>query len=176
MRNITLVVVLGGVLMMMTQCRKAEIPGPQGEQGEKGIAGIQGENGEQGDPGNEGGLINVIYSDWNYVDFVDTGNGFWRGTYSAEDITSDVLNKGKVIVYFKKDGEVFKLDYYKDDESITQRLELGTIWLYGSFDTNSTQFRYVIVRPQAMSGEMGVMDFDNYEEVSSSLGLPENNY
>lgn len=173
MRNKTLVIILAGMLMMLTQCRKAEIPGAQGEQGEKGIVGVKGEKGDQGYPGNEGGLINVIYSDWNYVDFVDAGNGFWRGIYSAEGITSDILDKGNVVVYFKRGEEIFKLDYFKDDESFTQRLEIGKIWLYGSFDPSTVQFRYIIVTPRGMSTKMKSLNFENYEKMNSILGLSE---
>ncbi|WP_022829445.1 hypothetical protein [Sphingobacterium paucimobilis] len=135
------------VSICLTNCRKPLLPGPMGTQGEKGEPGDQGTDGNKGDPGKGGGLGNVYYSDWKYYDFTSLNTGYWRATVSEPVISNEILTKGTTIVYFKRDGQVFKTDYLTDSESLTQRLELGQIWLYSSWDPSSTMFRYIIIPP-----------------------------
>ena len=133
-------------------CRKPLLPGPTGEQGEKGDKGQKGEDGQKGDPGAGGGIGNVYYSDWAYYSFEGLSSGYWRYTVAEPAISNDIITKGTIVVYFKRNNRVYKVDYLTDTESLTQRIELGQIWLYSSWNpSDGTMFRYVIIPPTASS-------------------------
>ncbi len=148
-----LYVVFSLLCLSVTSCRKPILPGPMGPQGEKGDPGVKGIDGPKGDNGIGGGIGNVYYSDWRYYTFAfQASNGFWRAEPAVSMITNDILTKGTVIIYFKRDGLIYKLDYLTDTESITQRIDLGKIWLYSSFDPSSVTFRYIIIPGSTASG------------------------
>ena len=148
------------LVVTLGSCRKAIPPGPQGEQGDKGEKGIKGEVGDKGDKGDGGGIGNVSYSDWAFLNFtLNSGQSnpaqgiyFYNGRIYDDAITQEILNQGNVIVYFKRDGKVFKLDYLTDDESLTQRLAPGQVWLYSSWDASNTMFRYIIIPASSKVG------------------------
>ncbi|WP_186755061.1 collagen-like triple helix repeat-containing protein [Echinicola salinicaeni] len=152
-------------ILMFTNCREPELPGQMGERGDKGIVGPKGEKGEQGEKGDGGGLDNVFYSEWSRYSFVGLSNGFWRTQIQSDFINTSILEKGKVIVYFKRGEDVFKLDYVKDDESITQRLDVSSIWLYSSFDPSAVQFRYIVVPGDIDNKVASRINFDDYDNV-----------
>ena len=92
---------------MITGCEGPAGPqGDQGPQGLQGIAGSDGNEGPQGDPG----AANVIYSNWipfNTSNWV-LADEFGRQTqlYKIDEnrITSDIIDKGLVMVYVKFGG------------------------------------------------------------------------
>lgn len=169
-------------------CRKPLLPGPTGSQGEKGENGIKGEDGPKGDPGAGGGIGNVYYSDWGYYSFEALSSGYWRYTITEPAISNDIMTKGTTVVYFRRNNQVYKVDYLTDTESLTQRIELGQIWLYSSWDPSGTMFRYIIIPPTTASNSSSnksstkmsantsqkvslALDLDNYYEVCEKLGI-----
>ena len=176
-----LTVLVLGILLTLGSCRKYD-QGPQGIKGEPGAAGPKGEPGPKGDPAEQKtGIGNALFSDWTTVSFALQTNGFWRATWNVSSVTPTILSQGSVIVYMKRDGSVYKLDYYTNTESFTQRIDVGQIWLYGSFDPAPVQFRYIIIPPREAAAGLAKLssreqgsksiDYNNYEEVCKYYGV-----
>ena len=99
-----------GATMLMTSCKK-------GDMGPAGPAGPNGPTGATGATGAAGKDAQVIYSNWMPANFTEIDHTVENSTTSslynyihsidAPKLTSDIVDKGQVLVYFKNSqGEV----------------------------------------------------------------------
>ncbi|MDO6519489.1 collagen-like triple helix repeat-containing protein [Zobellia uliginosa] len=98
--------ILMSVGLLTTSCSKDGDVGPAGPQGEQGIQGEQGPEGPQG-PAGEDGNANVIASEWFPLTFEKTIVNelpHYNSNKAVPEITSEVVEKGTVIVYGKLNG------------------------------------------------------------------------
>jgi hypothetical protein len=155
------------------------LAGPEGEAGPAGPKGPQGPKGPKGIGGN--GVANVEYSDWiTDLKVAYTHGSFDVGEIKTDNITPEVVARGNVIVYFKdpNSGGVYKLDYYTDEMSITQRINVGILYIYCSvnFVKKGLAFRYIIIPPtnsEATSKSESVPNFSNYASVCKYYNIKE---
>ncbi|WP_186755059.1 hypothetical protein [Echinicola salinicaeni] len=141
--------------------------GPQGLQGEVGDAGEKGEPGEPGEPG-VGITEGVVASEWMTIAFSGE-NRTWVGIMENPSISQEVLDKGDVLVYYKtSSGAVRELNFFSDQDNITQQLRLGEIIISSTFDASESEFRYIILN-SGVSEAIGANL--NYKEITNVLHI-----
>lgn len=183
--------------LILTACDEPEeIIGPQGDQGpqgEQGPQGDQGPEGAQGDPGPEGppGTANVIYSEWTAFSsevWTDafTYFGQMRRTYTVdeENITSEILDSGAVMVYVRFGGTLNTIQPLPvigpvtkstEDQFLNYDLKLEKIIIIFHNLTNRDQdpgqigssnlYRYVIIPGGTSLLKTNYPDLDDYHAV-----------
>jgi len=176
-----IIIALLGSVVGFYGCRKnapAGIPGPQGEQGAAGPEGPAGAKGPKGVGGD--GIANVKSSDWIYtLTGVYYSSGDTVGKINADVFTSDVIEQGSVVIYFKEPGSgVKKLDYYSNSLVITQRLDIGVAFIYSNVDFRRVgmSFRYIIIPGTKGLSEgraSALPDLSNYQAVCKYYGIKE---
>jgi hypothetical protein len=189
-RHLPTIVILT-ILSAMVSCSKDEDPGPAGPAGAQGPAGPAGAQGPKGDSG----TANVIYSDWQNVQFdsifdsQDTTQflGMYRGYIDVPKITQDILTKGDIHVYFNYNTAaapyIFALPYADASVYINYRAAVDDIGGFIELNSNADltagvpqggtetvfQFRYVLI-PGGVAARIS-LDWKNYQDVKKFLGL-----
>ena len=185
------------VIVFFSYCGKDGATGPAGPTGPAGTAGPAGTPGTQGPQGPKGdtGTANVIYSAWLDVKYspdtvhlpggvIDTGGYFANVT--AAKLTNAILNTGEIKVYINvgtpTQQVVLPLPYFDiyTSVNINPAFFLQRIQLYSNADISSFtdgtgakryQYRYVLI-PGAVPGQKAPkVNWNNYDEVKSYLGL-----
>lgn len=174
--------------------------GPNGSTGATGATGANGKDGKDGSPGAKGdtGTANVIYSAWLDVGFqpatvedpndpslLDTTGYFAQ--IAAPKLSSDILNMGEIKVYMNEyDPETelttvyplpfddvpgkTTLSFYEQTITVKANKDLSTI-SYSPDPNKSYQFRYVLVPGGVKDQSASKVDWNNYAQVQSYLGL-----
>lgn len=174
--------------------------GPAGSTGSTGATGASGKDGKDGAPGAKGdtGTANVIYSAWLDLGFqpttiedpndptlLDTTGYFAQIT--APKLTSDILNMGEIKVYmneydpelelttvyplpFNDDSTKMTLSFYEQTIRIKANKDLSTI-SYLPDPNKSYQFRYVLIPGGVLDKSSSKIDWNNYAQVQSFLGI-----
>jgi hypothetical protein len=135
------------------------------------------------------GTANVIYSGWNYAkNFRDTtadNSKLKAADLLAPALTSDILNKGMVQIYFDFGGGVYALPYtnYAGGKLNTiaywPRLKHFIITRFTADNTNSValssllQYRYVIIPGGVATSANKKVNINNYEEVKKAYNIPD---
>lgn len=154
----------------MTSCKKGDA-GPAGPEGPKGDSGVAGNAG-------------IIYSGWLDATFDINASGTgYEVEIPAAKITDDILNKGEVKVYtqYYDNGNLttLALPFFNGSYILNVELFKGGIRLYSNADFSSGtdedgkpsgQYRYVII-PGGQSARKAQIDWNNYEQVKTYLGL-----
>ncbi|MBV4356674.1 hypothetical protein [Pinibacter aurantiacus] len=174
--------------------------GPAGPTGATGGTGANGKDGKDGSTGAKGdtGAANVIYSAWLDVGFqpttvedpndpslLDTTGYFAQ--ISAPKLSSDILNMGEIKVYmneYNPDTEittVYPLPFYDDsvkaslsfyEQTITVKANKDFSTISFSPDPNkSYQFRYVLIPGGVKDQSASKIDWNDYAQVKSYLGI-----
>lgn len=173
--------------------------GPAGIDGVDGINGVDGTNGDNGEDG-EDGNANIIASEWFRLSFEKTlvnGLPHFNGTKSAPEITSEIVEKGTVIVYGKLNGyveNVWPTDKVAQFPITVMHYVLGNTQIAifkayiseGNIQINITEnydihdgvspynsFRYVVIPSNSDTGKSQGPNFDKmgYHEVMDYHGL-----
>ena len=179
-------------VLAFAACSKDGSAGPAGPAGPAGANGTNGTNGTTG-PKGDTGVANVIYSAWQTLVFdtirdpatnKPTGQGL-VALLSAPKLTTDILNKGIVHVYFNFDSTskpyIVPVPYVDNQLFISFQAEAGKIWVLSSEDLSGGKinpsaspiflFRYVLV-PGGVTARSGSgVDWKNYASVQKFLGL-----
>lgn len=184
MRKIMFLGLVVAASVFAVSCQKGDA-GPAGATGATGPAGPAG-------PAGPTGTANVIYSDWLDVTF-DQNSG--SATITASQLTSDILSKGEVKVYFNlRNADTLQVvplpltdlylgndgtkDYYLNVQPIFAVGKIGLfISGYGNYDPSSYtqygkkywQYRYVLI-PGGVKTTSKV-DWNNYGQVKNYLNL-----
>jgi len=167
--------------VLIGACKKGDA-GPPGEKGDKGDAGAQGATGSKGDAG----TANVLYSDWLDLTFSQSQTSSVFFTQIKETrLTDDLLSKGEIKVYINLGTAakkvVLPLPLISGTAQITPLYAPGVIELdangNASTATDQTtgdktrQYRYVLIPGGAHVRMNTQINWNNYEEVKSYLGL-----
>jgi hypothetical protein len=169
--------------LLIGACKKGD-PGPQGEKGDKGDAGATGATGATGSKG-EAGTANVLYSDWLDVGFAQDPNGVFFTQIEEDKLTEDILSKGEIKVYINAgtvaEKVVFALPLLSGTLQITPVYAPGVIELDATKNVStvvntqtgekSRQYRYVLIPGGAHVRMNKQINWNNYEEVKTYLGL-----
>lgn len=153
MRKLLRLVLLGGMVVLLSQCVKEGPAGPQGPAGQSGSqgpqgsagqtgaqgpAGPQGSTGPQGAAGPQGpaGAANVIYSGWTTITFQSAvnyyGDTLYIGSITAPQLTAAILNYGDIAVYMRFGAisgadtsfTVYKLNYISSIGSVSYWVQM----------------------------------------------------
>lgn len=144
------------VAVLFVSCKKGD-PGPAGEQGPTGAQGPQGPQGVQGPVG----TANVLYSGWvyatNFRDSIIDNSSMHIADIVEPKLTTDMVQKGAILVYFTYGGGVFPLPHITNaggKSSIINfipRVGKFTITRYTLDNSNSVnlstvlQYRYILI-------------------------------
>jgi hypothetical protein len=173
---------------MSISCSKEGPAGPAGSQGPAGPTGPAGTNGTNGGTGPTGatGTANVQYSDWipvGLASWTSISNSQKQNTLNAPAITTAILDKGNVYVYFRSQGTttVYILPLtVVSNLHLTFTLDPGkiTIDLFSTVNAGvgigNYEFRYVIVPGGThVRQSQQAVDMKNYEAVVKYYGIPE---
>jgi hypothetical protein len=170
------------IALSVTACKKGD-PGPKGDKGDTGANGNAGGKGDKGDKG-DAGTANVSYSAWLDLTFAeDTTTGGFSKLITEPKITEDILSKGDVKVYWNfgtaTDKFIVPLPF-RGAFSIQSFYTVGKIELDASADVSTFidgsnnkrfQYRYVIIPGGTALRTSTKIDWNNYEEVKTYLGL-----
>jgi hypothetical protein len=110
-------IVICGLLVTVSACRKEEIPGPQGDQGAPGRGGNANITSTS--------VFQVIASQWK----VDTVSNGMKATIDAPQITASVIEKGAVKVFIKAGQSWSELPYVRGDLFTQFGFEAGILYL-----------------------------------------------
>ncbi|HEY4290246.1 MAG TPA: hypothetical protein VGN00_24265 [Puia sp.] len=182
-----LAIVLFAAIFVIS-CKKGDT-GPAGPAGPAGAAGTAGAAGPKGDSG----TANVVYSAWTDVTYApitdDTTNPgtidtlAWAAAISAPKLTSDILNKGEIKVYFNfgstANPDIIPLpfiDFISTGWNIQVDLAVGNIYLTANDNFSSGtsggvklgQYRYILI-PGSVPASVNVKD---YNAVRNYFNLP----
>ncbi|WP_224746674.1 hypothetical protein [Mucilaginibacter rigui] len=135
------------------------------------------------------GTANVIYSGWNYaVNFRDTtadNSAVKAADLLAPTLSTDILNKGTVQVYFDFGGGVYALPYTSNaggklnTMAYWPRLKHFIITRFTADNSNSValssilQYRYVIIPGGTAVSVAKKVDINNYEAVKRAYNIPD---
>lgn len=187
MKKITfqvLTAALVSLTVLFAACSKEGPVGPAGEQGPAGLTGAQGPAGPKGDAG----TANVIYSDWQDVEF---DNGI--GAIYAPGLSTDMLNSGVIKVYWNMSNSTdpfvvsvpctvpagILFDGVQDSDPpifIDTYFQQDSIFLVANYDVSSvggfSQFRYILIPGGSqIASKSANIDWKNYAEVRKRLNL-----
>ncbi|HEV7333992.1 MAG TPA: hypothetical protein VGN63_23360 [Flavisolibacter sp.] len=185
--NAKLFTIPGSLLLVVTlffaSCTKEGPAGPAGPAGPQGAAGPQGSTGPAGSPG----TANVYYSSWLDVPFTpNTDSSAWTGLITATRLVDSIIQRGDVKVYLNVNTAAsptivpLPLDALAFGMIVTPLYQVGRITLVasddaGTFtDTNNQkawQYRYILIPGGTSTGRIASIDWNNYKEVKSYLGL-----
>ncbi len=178
-----MVTLLVSVMLGLGACE-----GPAGPAGEDGI-GAQGPKGDKGDKG-DAGTANVIYSDWknasgNWVVTEIDGIKKHSFTISAPGLTTEIIEKGVVLVYARLSGDnnqVRQLPYhYVGGTQVIYDLSLlsGSVKVWytsiepkGVLTPTAGQFRYVLI-PGGQAAARTTYASLTYDEAKSIFNIPD---
>ncbi|MDI3321880.1 hypothetical protein [Pinibacter soli] len=189
MRKIKLLALVVAASIFAVSCQKGDA-GPAGPAGATGPAGPAG-------PAGAAGTANVIYSDWIDVTY---SSSTYSGTITAAQLTSDIITKGEVKVYWNLRGsdtlsvvplpvsnlyagtDASNVDYYFNILPIFQvgkiTLALNGILDYGisnpsTYTTpwNKKYYQYRYVLIPGGVKTTSKIDWNNYAQVKSYLHL-----
>jgi hypothetical protein len=170
-------------LLLIGACKKGD-PGPQGEKGDKGDTGAPGATGATGSKG-DAGTANVLYSDWLDLGFAQDPSGVFFTQIEVDKLTEDILSKGEIKVYVNlgtvAEKVVFALPLISGTTQITPLYAPGVIELDATKNVStlvntqtgekSRQYRYVLIPGGAHVRMNKQINWNNYEEVKTYLGL-----
>lgn len=174
-------------------CGKKGDPGPAGPAGPTGAAGAAGAAG----PAGPAGTANVIYSAWSDATFTifsmtnvaaPNADTLWSTTISASKLTSDILTKGSVQLYFNfgtaAAPDIVSVPYtdFWTGLNITSDYEVGSINIY-SVNANLTtqgtgtnkvgQWRYVLIPGGTPASVAPGLKWSDYNSVKKYYNLPD---
>jgi len=170
--------------LLIGACKKGD-PGPQGAKGDKGDSGANGATGATGGKGDPG-TANVLYSDWVDLRFsLDTASGTFFTQINEAKVTEDLLSKGEIKVFINLGTTAQKvvspLPFVSGDAQIMPVYAPGVIEVDANVNastaTNSQtgqktrQYRYVLIPGGAHVRMDKQINWNNYEEVKTYLGL-----
>ncbi|NML36638.1 hypothetical protein HHL17_05450 [Chitinophaga sp. G-6-1-13] len=184
-------------VLFIASCSKSGDPGPAGQQGQKGDKGDKGDTGAGGPGGSKGdpGTANVIYSDWLDIvykpDTIHRSNGTidtlgYFANIAAAKLTASILNTGEVKVYINlssaADPTITSLPYTDLRSGLYIRYVAyqQSIELYSNADVRTVQnnaglklyqYRYIIIPGGTAARKTNTINWDNYKEVKTYLGL-----
>lgn len=164
-------------------CKKGDT-GPAGAVGATGATGDKGDKGDKGDTG----TANVIYTSWVYattfVDSIMDNSNVKVGHLSVPAITSDILNKGTILVYFTFGSGTYVLPYTSyaggKANTINYLPKAGGIIISRFTHDNSNsialstllQYRVIII-PGGVSGRLAsTIDLQDYNAVCEAYKIP----
>ena len=164
-------------ICLTMSCKK----GPAGPTGPAGATGATGPTGPTG-PQGPAGTANVIYSRWtpNSSWTIDGPSGLNYFEMTTASLTQGILGNGSIHVYWAVLGDtVNNVRQVPFTETIS-----GSVYFHNSkfsvgkirVETNNlnmattNRYRYILI-PGGVFGRMQI-DFDNYDEVLSKLGIP----
>jgi len=178
------------LLIIATSCSKGKdgVNGTDGADGATGATGPAGPAGSQGPAGPAGpaGSSPVIYSSWKYAtNFNDStidGSALKVGYVACPALSTTILNRGEVKVYFTYGGGTFNLPYTSNAGgkvntiAYTPMFNKILITRFTHDNSNSVtlstllQYRYVII-PGGVSGRFSsIVDWNDYAAVAAYLG------
>jgi len=169
------------VAFFFSACTKEGPAGPAGATGPAGPAGPTGATGVAG----PAGTANVIYSNWT-----DTVTYFLLSSPPAPDtiigsllapkLTADIIDKGEIKVYANlntaADPVVVPLPlqggfFLGSGGFIDVDFSTGEIDLISNRNIDGLPLRYILIPGGTSSGRMATIDWNNYNEVKTYLGL-----
>ena len=168
------------VIVVFAYCSKDE--GDVGPPGPAGTTGPQGPVGPAG-PKGDTGTANVIYSQWVNTTWlpdtimqgsvvIDTAGYFVN--INAPKLTLNMLNTGEIKVYINLNTPaapvVFPLPFNNGAVFIDATFFTNTIQLYSNADLTGLPARYILI-PGSAPARMATINWNNYAEVKTNLGL-----
>lgn len=115
-----LFVVLASLAISISSCKKETVVGPKGETGPAGANGNANVKAE--------GPIVIEQSAW----ITNSDSLAWSAIIFSEKITQEIVDKGSVEVYFKKDNVWWSLPYTEGDATTAVGVALGKVYLVKS--------------------------------------------
>jgi hypothetical protein len=115
-----LFVVMASLVICISSCKKETVVGPKGDTGPAGANGNANVKSE--------GPIVIEPSAW----ITNSDSLAWTAIIFSEKITQEIVDKGSVEVYFKKDNVWWSLPYTDGDATTAVGLALGKVYLVKS--------------------------------------------
>lgn len=178
-------------ILSLSSCKKGDVgpagaTGPEGPKGATGATGAAGANGTDGAKGATG-TANVIYSDWavatNFRDTTADNTAMHAADLIAPKLTTNIIEKGTVMVYFTFGGGVYALPYTsyaggkQNTMSYWPRLGHFIITRFTADNSNTIplstvlQYRYVIIPGGITAAVARQMNINDYESVRKFYGI-----